>query len=110
MDFPEIVTLDFTNTSNKRNMFSEKINVSSVTVAKSNQEFHLRHWKISEIEIVKSLPSAIFMVLETWVPGTHTTAEKKIEIEAKSKKLSTFLSFHNTSDLAEYFGGKLLEW
>ena len=34
-------------------------------------------------------------------------AEKKIEIEAKSKKLSTFLSFHNTSDLAEYFGGKL---
>ena len=49
------------------------------------------------------------MVLETWVPGTHTTAEKKIEIEAKSKKLSTFLSFHNTSDLAEYFGGKLQE-
>jgi hypothetical protein len=39
----------------------------------------------------------------------HTVAEKKIEIEAKSKKLSTLSSFHNTSDLPEYFGGKLLE-
>ena len=48
------------------------------------------------------------MVLETWGTVPHTSAEKKIEIEAKSKKLSTFLSFHNTSDLAEYFGGKLL--
>jgi hypothetical protein len=47
------------------------------------------------------------MVLETWVPGTHTSAEKKIEIEEKSKKLSTFSSFHNTSYLAGYLYGKL---
>jgi hypothetical protein len=39
------------------------------------------------------------MVLKTWGTVPHTSAEKKIEIEAKSKKLSTFLSFHNTSDL-----------
>ena len=50
-----------------------------------------------------------FLWLETWGTVPHTVAEKKIEIEAKSKKLSTFLSFHNTSDLAEYFGGKLWE-
>ena len=50
------------------------------------------------------------MVLETWGTVPHTVAEKKIEIEAKSKKLSTFLSFHNTSDLAEYFGGMFLTY
>ena len=41
-----------------------------------------------------------------WVPGSHTVSEKKIEIleiEAKSKKLSTCPSFHITSDL---FGKK----
>ena len=64
--------------------------------------------QISEIEIVKSLPSAIFMVLETWGTVPHTSAEKKIEIEAKSKKLSTFSSFHNTSDLAGYLYGEKL--
>ena len=45
------------------------------------------------------------MVLETWVPGTHTVAEKKIEIEAKSKKLSTFLLFHNTRENLMVFSG-----
>lgn len=47
------------------------------------------------------------MVLETWVPGTHTVAEKKIEIEAKSKKLSTFLLFHNTGENLMVFSGSL---
>jgi hypothetical protein len=45
------------------------------------------------------------MVLETWVPGTHTSAEKKIEIEAKSKKLSTFPSFHNSRETYWYSPG-----
>ena len=49
------------------------------------------------------------MVLETWGTVPHTSAEKKIEIEAKSKKLSTLSSFHNTSDLAGYLYGKLWE-
>ena len=45
------------------------------------------------------------MVLETWGPGPHTVAEKKIEIEEKSKKLSTFLLFHNTRENLLYFPG-----
>ena len=89
----------------------KKINVSLVTAAKSNQEIHLRHWKISEKLKSSNLYQVQFLWFwRLWGNVPHTSAEKKIEIEAKSKKLSTFLSFHNTSDLAEYFGGKLWEW
>ena len=48
------------------------------------------------------------MVLETWGTVPHTVAEKKIEIEAKSKKLSTFLLFHNTRENLMVFSGSTL--
>jgi hypothetical protein len=47
------------------------------------------------------------MVLENWVTVIHTEAEKKIEIEEKSKKLSIFLSYHNTKEIFRYSPGEL---
>ena len=59
--------------------------------------------KCADLRIKTGSPSAIFMVLETWGTVPHTSAEKKIEIEAKSKKLSTFPSFHNSREIYMVF-------
>ena len=36
------------------------------------------------------------MVFETWGTVPHTVAEEKLKSKNDQKKLSTFLSFHNT--------------